>query len=238
MDAYYILNDSKAAEITTAWLEKVRYALELQNHTDFCPMWESQPKEFFVAVDGNSIPKKGARVFHIVDSIPEAPDALAYHTIDADGRPVLRIGVDVVRTTGDLLAGLESGMSHEVCETEADPYVQWNADMPDGKSDTPIEVCDWTQGDTYTVAGCTMSNFCGPRFFNANETEGPFDHMGLCTKPFELRPGGYYVKRVGGPGGHQRQIFGEACPEHVRKHAAETSRAAMRMRKAAPAETT
>jgi hypothetical protein len=153
----------------------------------------------------------------IRDYIPEAPDALAYHTTDARGRPKLVIGWGVVKSNGGTpytgALSLSATLSHEVLETIIDPYVNFWADL-DADHEVALEVCDPVEGDSYEIDGVAVSNFVGPRWFS--DGKGPYDFMGRLTAPRTMSPGGYMVLRKGGPSGSTSQVYGNEMPNWKR----------------------
>jgi hypothetical protein len=89
--------------------------------------------------------------------------------------------------------------SHEALELRADPFVNLWVPMPNSNGrQVALEVGDPVQNDSYTkkitIAGLSrdvpVSNFVYPSWFDPNG-KPPFDHMRLCTRPFENR--GYLI---------------------------------------------
>lgn len=83
-----------------------------------------------------------------------------------------------------------------------------------------VHNCDRTQGDHYDVLGVTMSNFLGPRAFR--EGIGPYDYMQVLKSPWELRPGGYVIRRR--PDGTTYNLWGDDVPAWRRELIATTGR--------------
>lgn len=109
-------------------------------------------------------------------------------------------------------------LSHEVLELLADPSAALTVvgpapqaltgQAPGGGSGSTVyynlEVCDPTQGDTYTIAGITVSNFVGRSYFDLTGGNGQTNHLNLPLTPFGVSPGGYFQYRDG-TGSHQIQ---------------------------------
>lgn len=224
MKPYVILNEAIAPELTRDWLLACAAALTKQYDEDFAPAHGTLPITIVVANDASDVPT-GARVFHLKDSIPEAPSALAYHTRDAKGNPVLVLGVDTIRSQGgSLLDEISKAMSHEILETELNPYVsRWN-DF-DGVKKLAFEACDPVQGGSYTVDGIAVSDFVLPAYFDADDIEGPYNHLGTLVAPLSCAAAGYQSFDDG------TQVFGEEVPDHVKRHAQEHARIAHARRK-------
>lgn len=172
-------------------------------------------------------PKAAADVkFECTDEIPEAPNAVAYHTTDANGRPLCKIGWNVVKSQGGTLMtgplSLSGGISHECIEAEGDPYCKSWSDY-DAQREVANEWADPVQDESYeipvpngaTETLVTVSNFVTQEWFS-DETEGPFDYLGSRSAARQVSPGGYIELRKGGPSGTTEQVFGEAVSEHVR----------------------
>src|SRR5258707_4275304 len=86
---FAIVNESTNPDLTTVELERWAIALSQQIANDVASLWECLPCMVGVYTP-NTVPEN-ASVLHLVDLIPEAPTALAYHTRDGRGRPVLRL---------------------------------------------------------------------------------------------------------------------------------------------------
>lgn len=215
MDSFAIVNESTDTQITKDILLKGAAALQTQSERDFAPLWKQTPSTVVVATS-EDVESMDVHVTRIVDSIPEAPDALAYHTIDDQGRPLLVIGWNACKSEGgDIWKTLWSAISHEVCEERGNPGVNLNVDMPDGHHDTPREVCDWVQGDLYEIDGIWVSNFVLEAFFQSASPDGTqLDFMKLCTEPLTVRPQGYTVLRSVKDGA-SRMVFGKEVAEHI-----------------------
>lgn len=211
---FAIVNEATDPAVAPA-LPGIAEALAIQSASDFPTLWESQPVEVTVFPNIGAVPA-GYSVFHVADAIPEAPGALAYHTTIL-GRPVLKLGWETIKAAGGKLTSgmsLSSAMSHEVCETIADPYCSWYGDWPaDPTKLVCVECCDPVEGDSYSITladGSTVdvSNFVGPRWWDTDAgSPGPFDFMGKLSAPFTMSPGGYLAFRDGS------QIYGDAVSD-------------------------
>lgn len=228
-----IVNETTAGDITKDMIVGACVALTKQSAEHVSPWWETTPDTFAAFDTIAEAETANAAVFHIVDDIPEAPDALAYHTLDNTFRPMLRLGWNVVKKYGGAFASgpqsCVSVMSHEAIETKMNPYVNRWVDMADGVAEVSHEACDPVEGDHYDIVladGATydgtysVSNFVGPRWFESGP--GPYDFCGKVSQPFGMSPNGYMVIRQGGPQGKTSQLFGanvsEAKKAHVRSY--------------------
>lgn len=225
---YALINQSKDTAVSQDVLIKIAIALTIQLSQHVAPWCETSPNSnVSVYPDEASVPSADQviKVF-IVDEIPEAPDALAYHTIDAQGRPMCRIGWGVIKGAGGTLytgsMSLSGAISHEVVEADNDPYVNFWADFSDTE-EVAEEYCDPVEGDSYNVlvanqdgtfTDVAVSNFISPRWFS--DGPGPYDFMKQLRAPRSMSTGGYMVLRTGGPAGKTRQVFGKDMPEWKR----------------------
>ncbi|MGH9821713.1 MAG: hypothetical protein ACREDR_00420, partial [Blastocatellia bacterium] len=120
---------------------------------------------------------------------------LGYHFEEDAGWPGAFIFVQDCIDNGDPLASV--ALSHEIIEMLVDPGANQLASHDEEGQPTkifPFEACDPVEGDTYDgLNGVKLSNFVTPQYFEDNWPAGSqkFDHLGLVTKPFEIRPGGY-----------------------------------------------
>lgn len=223
---FALINETTDPQITSTILVGIAEALAVQSQRDVAPWWETVADEFDVFPSLGQVPLNTANqkisIFHLVDAIPEAPDALAYHTVDSLGRPMLKLGWNAIRAAGGTMikggVSLSSAMSHEAIETRVNPFVRGWEDMNDGVTEVAREACDPVESDSYEVDGVAMSNFVGPRWFS--DSEGPYDFMGTCKAPFTMSSngGGYMVLRTGGPAGETKEVFGDKVTPERRAH--------------------
>lgn len=136
----------------------------------------------------------------LVDALPEAPGALGYHDVDAEGRPYSKIGVNISLDNGsDWLTGPYSVVSvigHEALETVGDPLCNRWVDI-DAHSETAQEMCDAVEATGYKHNGADLTNFLLPAWFNPFGKH-PFDYLGQLSAPFTMTGGGYMIVRSGG----------------------------------------
>jgi hypothetical protein len=156
--------------------------------------------------------------FKLVDELPDAPGALAYHDVDDSGRPYINVGLKpIFDNGGDWFVGPMSVVSvidHETKELVGDPACNLWANDAEGVT-WARELCDPVESDVYTVttdAGppCTLSNFVLPAWFEPLDARGPYDFMQVCTRPFEIAKGGYAIKQTPGS---VTEVFSEGYPE-------------------------
>ncbi len=213
MTAFALVNGSTL--ISDAQAATMAHAVNYQLVAHVAPAWERvAPTMTFYG--RNHRPPAGSILFHLVDVLPEAPDALGYHDEAAD-KPYARIGCKAVFDSGgDALTealSVSSVLSHEAAEAFGDVDVNGWRDMIDGRQ-TAEELCDAVQGDSYPVQvdglGVTVSNFLLPAWFDRQAKVGPFDFMHRCHAAFTMTHGGYLIVRKAGG---ETQVYG-ALPAH------------------------
>jgi hypothetical protein len=131
--------------------------------------------------------KPGEIAMNFRDTIPEAPGALAYHTI-TDGIPDIELGVDLFSSLSDAGESLSTGGSHELLEMLLDPGANRWADKGTGTM-AALEACDVVQNTSYAVSnGMYVSNFLLRSYFNPGAA-GPWDLLGAMTSPVDISNG-------------------------------------------------
>lgn len=193
-----IASASKDPNITLPLLHRIAEALQIQVYRDFGPFWQvaGMPMQVFKSI--GDIPADDQAAPLIVFDTPDQSGALGWHSVDPHGRAYGRVFWEIIRDNGGTLIETANSMSvtlsHEALEMIGDPYVTWWADMPDGGQEC-LEVCDRVEADAYPIDGVMVSNFVGPRAFRNGD--GPYDFMRLLTSPWQIRPGGYAIRKYG-----------------------------------------
>src|SRR5690242_3931498 len=119
----------------------------------------------------------------------DQPGALGYHDETPNGKPFVKVFPLLDKKDG---ADLSMTISHEMCETLADPNGARAAQWKDGRF-WAYEVCDAVEETSYLIDGVKVSNFVLPPYFEpvVRLTGLKLDWMGMCKKPLEILPGGY-----------------------------------------------
>jgi len=176
-------------------------ALDEYANAVFAPVWGT-PAKIIDAGNGPAIPSGHWGILFLDDA--DSPGALGYHDLTPDGLPLSKVFVRTTLADGQKVSVTAA---HELAEMLVDPGIQLGAIGPDGQTWYAYEMSDAVEREEFTVNGVAMSNFVYPAWFEAFRVPGSvkFDHLGTCTSPFELRPGGYMpVFR----NGNWTQIFG------------------------------
>lgn len=209
-----IVSVSADPAITFPLLQRIADALDVQQNAHYAPFWQSCGVAVRAYASLTDIPVDASPI--IVQDEPDRTGTLAWHASTDEGLPFGRVFWDPIRRHGGSLIdgpmSLSSTLSHEVLEAVGNPYVNFWADMPGGLQEA-VELCDRVEADAYPIDGVSMSNFLGPRAFRNGP--GPYDWMRLLEDPWELRPGGYCIRR--GPGTPAFEVWGRGFPEWKRQ---------------------
>lgn len=207
-----LVDESGDPDVCAA-LPAIASCVELQMNQEFASAWERAPCSI---VSGGSF-QSGEWPARVVKSLDD-PDALAYHSDDRDGYPVILVGRDVIiHNGGTILSGsnsISSAFSHEVGEALIDGFCDDWCDWRDGVNLVAKEPFDPVEDGYYDVSDgksiVSVSNFVTPEWFRAGSSRQKFDHLGALSAPLTLSAGGYVALRSG------EQIFGAKMPEWKR----------------------
>lgn len=218
---YFVCNEAGASELSPTTLGVACADMQAGYDMVFAARWGVLPVLVSQVGDENT-----ARVLHLVDTIPEAPDALAYHTVDDQGRPVLRLGVETIRSyltaSQNLIDEITKAMSHEVFETAMNPFVGLYCWVPGKTVMLSYEVCDPVQGGAWKQGSSMLSDFVLPAYFDAEDLEGPFNYLGTLVAPLSCASDGYQSWSDG------QQTFGADVPGFKKRDVENYGRLAMR----------
>ncbi len=167
-------------------LSKAAAALQRQVLEHFYPSWGVSATIRAAATSG---PANYADWVLELRRTPTLDGALGVHQVTQSGKPLI---YDFP------LLDAQDGMpwtvtaSHEILETLADPWLRRGA-QDDNGAWWAVEVCDAVESDSYDIDGVRVSNFCLPTWGEppVSRTNVRYDHLGLCTQPWEVRTGGY-----------------------------------------------
>lgn len=174
-----------------------------QQLIEFCTAWGIDPWAIGAYESAVGLPADDVFIFEYVDKL-DVDGALAYHSVDALGRPYGRM----LPPSAPLDA---TDLSHEILETRRDVDCDRWVKMPDG-NEIAVEVCDPVQGDSYIVQAMVLgetrpvsvSNYVLWAFFDPQAT-GPFDKLGNVKAPFGMSAGGY--EAIIDPAGDETDVF-------------------------------
>jgi hypothetical protein len=200
IDESTVTAPENGGKLTPTVLEQIAAACELQLNQHVCEEW-----------GGNAIVRVGAAAAagevpaYILDDLPNAPGAAAYHDRNK-GVPIVFAARTAFTgfTTGE--EPLSEGLSHEFCETVGDPSAAIWVDRADGTSEA-FELCDRLQGTRYDINGVVMANFLHKAAF-FDEAAGPYDHMSVLRGQTDKTVGGYVILRQWGTGEHNAEKLG------------------------------
>ena len=202
----------------------VQAAIQEQVSKHFAPEWgrDAQIDAVRADVKGGRISLGGSHdaIIYLGDAVQDpttgVDNALGYHSRNQAGVPYGFIYLDVCEEYGEPWT---STLSHEVLELLADPTASTTITGPSPTRPgryvyRDLEVCDPTQGDSYTVLGELVSNFVGRAYFGQPGGSGQTNYLGLELEPFGVRPKGYF-QYEDGQGAHQ--VDGSLITERQRK---------------------
>ena len=151
--------------------------------------------------------KPGEFGINLRDTIPEAPGALAYHTV-VNGIPDLEIGVDLFDSLTDGADSMSGGIDHEILETLDDAGANGWKDKSNGVMGAE-ENCDPVQNTYYKgTNGTTLSNFVYPNYFIPGSA-GPWDYLGVMRSQDDVEAHGYEIQAASPD--HVNQVGGMAA---------------------------
>lgn len=134
--------------------------------------------------------------------VPTIEGALGFHDEQPNGTPLLYVFPELCAQDN---TSWTSCASHEILEALADPFLRRCTQANTGEI-WALEVCDAVEADTYKIDTIEVSNFCLPEWGEppSNLTGVSFDYLNRCTKPYEIRPGGYGQTYDSAKGGWQQ----------------------------------
>lgn len=206
-----------AAEVTPAWLGRCAEACSTQLARDVAPVYGGV---YGVRVASSATDvQPGELVFAILDSLPDAPGAIAYHDVAGGDVPVAFLALSTCSTLDDV----STAISHELCETAGDASCNLWADDGTGH-EWARELCDAVESNSYPIdlgdgqPPVNVSDFLLPSFFGAGASP-PYSYMqgtpspatataGFPSSPFSTAPAGYQIERSSGTG--ETQVTGSA----------------------------
>ena len=197
-----------ASQVTPAWLARCAAACEKQLQNEVASFWGLEIGGVRVG-SGPTDVQPGEMVFAIVDSLPDAPGAIAYHDVAGAAVPVGFLALSTCSTLDDV----SPAISHELGETTGDPDCNRWADDGAG-NEWALELCDAVESNSYTVdlgdgqAPIKVSDFVLPSFFAAGAA-APYNFVQspAPSVPFATATGGYQIKRSSGANETQVQAL-------------------------------
>ena len=181
-------------------------AVGVQIGRDFQAEWgmgaQLNPSRLTLNSGAANVDGAGDAVIYVGDTSTDpttgASGAFGYHSENYGQLPYAFIYLDVCRQYGEAWSAT---LSHEVLELLADPTTVLTATGPapagvgaPGQTVVyDLEVCDPTQGDTYTINNVAVSNFVTRAYFGmVGGASTSTNFLKLALDPFGARPGGYF----------------------------------------------
>lgn len=172
----------------------VMNAVQKQVIRDFEPYWDLTAELFFFREDQEeNIPSDYWKM--IVAPNSDIADALGYHTVDGQGKP---IGFAFVNTAEQADIPWSITFSHEVLEMIGDPYANLVVFIQNSNTTGMLfayENCDPVQSydQSYEIDGIRVSNFVTPSWFGTYNGKAPYDFRENLATPLTITPGGYQL---------------------------------------------
>ena len=157
-----------------------------------------------VRVSSGADLQSGEIVFAILPALPNAPGAVAYHSVDGAG---LAVAYDAIAASDSLTGpgnSLSVAISHELAEIVGDEGCNLWADDGTG-TEHAHELCDPVEVQSYEVtpgSGIYVSNFVLRSYFDPSHA-GPFDWMTLVGLVGAVAPSGPLQTAIGAGGNYQ-----------------------------------
>jgi len=192
--AFVIFDQSGSTSLTAEVLSTIAQGLDTWLNEDVAPVWGGG---YVVRVasageEPNSMGPLDCPAI-IRPSLPEAPNAAAYHSRTSAGAPVIYAALDEFSTFTEGDGALSEGLGHEFVETLVDPGANQWCDRNDS-SEEAKEASDRVQGTSYVKAGVSVPNFLLPSAFFPNAPP-PYDFRGVLQAQTDQTPAGYVILR-------------------------------------------
>lgn len=175
-----VVNESTV--VTDAQCQQAVTDIQTQIYRDFYPAWGTFAVIAFYPK--GVIPPKDFWQMVIFDNSDQA-GALGYHDVDSNGIPIGKVfakdsGLDWTVT-----------LSHETLEMIGDELCNTCA-MDANNKIYAFENCDAVENNTYMIGSTKVSDFVYPAwFYPQSKSSEQFDHLNICTAPFQIAKGGY-----------------------------------------------
>lgn len=226
MTSFVLVNACSDPALTADELVAMASAIEVQLSRDVSPAWGGDYR--VRAASASNLPAPGEEPAVIVDDLPDAPGAVAYH--DWTGEVRIYCARNMCATLHDGSSSVSCALSHELVETVGDEGCNLWADDGIGH-EYAHELCDAVESSSYTiVAGgllVAVSDFLLPNFFLPGAAR-PYSFMQSIGSangpmaPFLTALGGYQLTRNGA--GAPTQVTGIIPTDKLTRKGHPTSR--------------
>jgi hypothetical protein len=202
------------AQVTPAWLARCASACGIQLNRDVSPIYGGGSYGVRVG-SGPTDVQPGELVFALLDTLPNAPGAIAYHDVTGANVPVAFLALSTCKTLDDV----STAISHELVETGGDLSCNLWADDGQGH-EWARELCDAVESNAYPIdlgdgqppvkvsdfllPGFFGSSAPGPYSFAATLSPAPSPAPAMPSAAFATATGGYQLQRTSG--GNETQV--------------------------------
>lgn len=214
--------------LTTADIQKMVAACNLQVSRDVAPAWGKSVIPVTYYTKESAVPVNSAKIFIFNNS--DQQGALGYHTISGNqpwgtvfAKTIIDYGCPILfdsRRKNEIT--VSAVLSHEVIELIVNPFITLWADGPEiaEGSEYAFEACDPVEANMYQITPTgqgtiSVSNFVYPEYFNKYANAGTkMDYLGLIKRPFTMTDNGYMIVRSAP--NNETAIYGSHYPELLR----------------------
>ena len=205
-----------ALGVTAAELQQIASSLTVYANRDVASYWGGQ-HAVRVSPDGKNL-QPGEVACALVDALPDAPGAIAYHDVQGAEVPAIFLALSQCNQVLTGSDSVSSALSHEIAETIGDPAVDLWVDDGQG-AEWARELCDAVQEWRYSINAVSVSDFVLPAFF-APGSVGPWNYLATAggqtlVRALQTAPGGYQIKRTSGGG--ETQVTGMVSSHRAAK---------------------
>jgi hypothetical protein len=182
--------------LTSDVLAAIAVAINDQLNGEFADEWGGSYNTRIGANDGSDVGEGEIEV--AIFQNEDVSGAAGYHDVDPQGRPYIHAALSDASalTTGTF--ALSQIISHECCETAADPGAnRWADRSPSGSLEEALEACDRVEDVSYEKNGISVSNFLRQSAFDPG-APAPWDYQNSLQGQYDTTPGGYAITRQQG----------------------------------------
>ncbi len=204
------------SKLTSQLLDDLASAITIQLNRDFSSEYGGNYSAR--RIDNVTQLEEGEYPFAFLPALADAPGAIALHTVDGNGMPLLFDGISLSDSVNSSGNSLTVAASHECIETAADEGTNMWCDDGNG-NEVAFEPCDPFESQSYQIGSIWVSNFALRSYYVPNR-KGPYSYMAKtgnvrdALKPLTLGSGlGYQITKTYNP----TSVHSVACEGNPRR---------------------
>jgi hypothetical protein len=183
--------------LTMSVLTDISAVIDNQLNGEFAAEWGGVFASRVGADDGSDVRHDQGEIEVAIFQNEDVSGAAGYHDRDPQGHAYIHVALDDASSlTGSDGLSLSVIISHECCETAADPGANRWADR-NGTVSEALETCDRCEDVSYEIDGIAVSDFLLKSAFDPGSC-APWDHMNVLSSEDGQTSGGYVIKRQQG----------------------------------------